>query len=177
MLTRHAPRRHAGRAGPARSVKVAATCATILVFGIAMSGLSLAHHGFTGRYDLSQPIWLEGMVVASRPGQPHAEIGLSIEAELTLPNEPVDLAGASDTIRAKALAIRDELRGRVVTIEFQPLSDFFRLGERIGRGQRVAAIAFRNCDAPHQLRAQWVRLAGETPVARSGRASYLVDRC
>ena len=91
--------------------------------------------------------------------------------------EPVDLAGARETIRPDALAIRDDLRGRVVTIEFQPLRDFFRLGERIGRGQRVAAIAFRNCDAPHQLRAQWVRLAGEMPVVRSGRAAYLVDRC
>lgn len=177
MLTRYAPWPQSGRAASARSSRLAATVATILVVGLMMSGLGLAHHGFTGRYDLSQPIWLEGVVVSSRAGQPHAEIGLSIEADLALPTGAVDLNGARDTIRPDALAIRDDARGRVVTIELPPLRDFFRLGDRIGRGQRVAAIVFRNCDAPHQLRAQWVRLGAETPVVRSGRAAYQVDRC
>lgn len=138
-----------------------------------------AHHGFTGRYDLSAPIWLEGIVTQAYFGRPHATLTLRTASDMALPARRPDPADAKDTIAIDRLSIREDTSGREIVIEFPPISQFFNLGRSIGPGSKVSVIAFRNCDAPHQLRGQWILAdkAGAQPVTRPGRLSYQVERC
>ncbi len=136
-----------------------------------------AHHGFTGRYDVSQPLWLEGEVTRIYFGQPHPVVTLRTSPALALPTAAPDLAGAGDVIAEGALAVRPDTLGRELTVEFPPIQAFFALARSVMVGDRVAVIAFRNCDAPYQLRGQWIRLRTSTPVAISGRVQYQVEAC
>ncbi len=43
---------------------------------LLLAGAAAAHHGFTGRYDRSQPVWIEGTVIAANFGYPHAVLTL-----------------------------------------------------------------------------------------------------
>lgn len=155
-------------------------CLAALLFLATMVAVMvpvLAHHGFTGRYDLSAPIWLEGSVTEVYFGQPHPEITLQTDDELSLPTGELDLAGARDTIDIGLLSVRPDTRSRAVTVQFPPVAVFFELGSSVSVGDRIAIIAFRNCGEPHQLRGQWLRLNTAEPVARPGRVSYQVDGC
>lgn len=138
-----------------------------------------AHHGFTGRYDLSAPLWIEGVVTQAYFGRPHATLTLRTPTDMALPARKPDPANAKDTIIVDRLAVRDDTRGREIVIEFPPVSQFFELGSSVAVGGKVSVIAFRNCDAPHQLRGHWILTdkAGAQPVARPGRLSYQVERC
>ncbi len=149
----------------------------ICAAAVTISLPSAAHHGFSGRYDISRPIWIEGVVTRAYFGQPHAELTVRTDQALRLPSSLPDLAGAGDIIEGGALQVRDDTRGREVSVEFPPISAFFGLGRRVSAGDRVSVIAFRNCEAPHQLRGQWVQPATGTPVARSGRVQSQVRGC
>ncbi len=136
-----------------------------------------AHHGFTGRYDVSQPLWIEGEITRVYFGQPHPLVTIRTNSKLTTPAQTPDLAGAGDVIAAGAIVVRADTRGQDVRIEFPPVRMFFELGDRITVGDRVAVIAFRNCESPHQLRGQWIRPARGVPVARAGRVQSQVQGC
>ena len=150
-----------------------------LLLALLISGVSaaLAHHGFTGRYDISAPLWIEGEVTKVYFGQPHAELTIRTSADLSLPDAAPDLAGADDVITAQALAVREDTKAREIEIEFPPIRIFFDLGSSVSVGDRVAVIAFRNCEPPHQLRGQWIKPQDGAPVARSGRLQYQVEGC
>jgi len=137
----------------------------------------MAHHGFTGRYDISQPLWIEGEVTRVYFGQPHPEVTIRTPNDLSAPSSAPDLTGAAGVIRPQALSVREDSRGREIVVEFPPIQAFFSLGSRVARGDRVAVIAFRNCEAPHQIRGQWIQPAIGAPVARNGRVQYQVDGC
>jgi len=126
---------------------------------------------------MSQPLWIEGTVTEAYFGQPHPEVTIRTAATMAPPSRAPDLAGVTNIIGGRSLSIRPETRGREVTIEFPPVSAFFRMGRSVSPGERVAVIAYRNCEAPHQLRGQWIQLAGEAPVARAGRVQYQVEGC
>ena len=153
-----------------------------ILFGfllLAAPPSSSAHHGFTGRYDLSTPIWLEGVVTQAYFGRPHTTLTFRTAADMALPSHQPDPANARDTTVVNRLAIREDTRGREVVVEFPPVSQFFELESSVALGSKVSVIAFRNCDAPHQLRGQWflADAANAKPVARSGRSSYQVEHC
>lgn len=153
-----------------------------VLFGLLLLAAPIAtqaHHGFTGRYDLSAPIWIEGTVTQAYFGRPHATLTLRTTGDMTLPAREPDPANAKNTIAVDRLTIREDTRGREIVVEFPPVSQFFELGSSVAVGSRVSVIAFRNCDAPHQLRGQWILTdkPGAQPVARSGRSSYQVERC
>lgn len=152
---------------------VGATLGLLLTSTITLQ----AHHGFTGRYALSEPVWLEGVVAKAYFGQPHAEVTVRTPTAMSAPEEELDLAGARDTIDPRRLMVRADTRGKDIEVEFPPITRFFALRRSVAVGDRVAIIAFRNCAAPHQLRGQWIRAEGMAPVARPGRVSYQVDRC
>ncbi|MEM8625173.1 MAG: hypothetical protein AAGG47_16845 [Pseudomonadota bacterium] len=58
--------------------------------------------------------------------------------------------------------------GRKVEVEFLPVARFFALEGRVEVGDRIALVVLRNCEAPHQLRAQWVAAPEGPPVIREG---------
>jgi hypothetical protein len=154
--------------------------AAVLALTLALSsGLALAHHGFTGRYDLSQPVWIEGEVTKAYFGQPHATLSIRTPRDLDVPNPRPDTGAAARVIAIDRLMVREETRGREVEVEFPPIQAFFSMGDRVAVGDRITLIAFRNCDAPHQLRAQWLQPGrpGAAPAMRTERLRYQVDRC
>lgn len=146
---------------------------------LLLPGLVLAHHGFTGRYDLSRPLWVRGQVINAYFGQPHPTLTIRTAPDMAVPATKPDPAGARAVIDVNHLAVRDDTRGRDVLIEFPPTSAFFNLDRGVAVGDTVSVIAFRNCDAPHQLRGQWLLAdkAGASPVLRANRQTYQVDRC
>lgn len=142
-----------------------------------VGGDASAHHGFGGRYDLTRPVWIEGVVKQAYFGQPHAEITVEVPADITLPRVAPDLASAASFLDGSALVVRADTAARVVKIELPPTQQFFRLGSVVAVGSTIAVIAVRNCDSPHQLNGQWLRLASGEIVARSGAMSYMVNGC
>lgn len=131
---------------------------------IAAPGSASAHHGFSGRYDAAQPIYLAGHVLEARFRRPHPVVNLEVDAELRLPSA---LPDAEEF--ATDLVTRAEDQGRVVSIEYPPIGLFFDLAGRIAQGDRIATIVFQNCRPPHQLRGQWIMLADGTTIVRRGR--------
>lgn len=148
-------------------------------FAILLPGLVLAHHGFTGRYDLSQPVWIRGQITQAYFGQPHPTLTIRTAPDMAVPAPKPDPAGARAVIDIDRLTVRSETRGSDVPVEFPPTSAFFNLDRGVAVGDTVSVIAFRNCDAPHQLRGQWLLAdkAGASPVLRANRQTYQVERC
>lgn len=139
--------------------------------------LASAHHGFQGRYDLSKPIWIEGTVVLSYFGNPHSVLTVEIANTLTEPEPRPDLGPAASFLDQNALFAPVDLRGKTVQVELPPTSQYSRLGGRIATGDRIAVVAVRNCEPPHQLNAQWVRLADGSVESRDAAMSYMVETC
>lgn len=136
-----------------------------------------AHHGFEGRYDLSRPQWIEGEVVRAYFGQPHPVLTIRTAPDLTAPASVPDLAGAEQLIDTARLGVRDELKGAEVAVELSPVRQFLALDGKIAAGSRIAVIAFRNCEAPHDLRGNWVRPEGMAAVARPRGSGNQVQGC
>jgi hypothetical protein len=65
----------------------------------------------------------------------------------------------------------------LVEIEFPPITRFNALNGRLAVGDRVEIEALRNCEPPHQLRAQRVRLADGAVVAVQGRVQAETRGC
>ncbi|ANG98750.1 hypothetical protein A8A54_19300 [Brucella pseudogrignonensis] len=147
------------------------------VLALSLTGIASAHHGFSGRYDLSTPVWIEGEVVEAWFGQPHAELTLRISEDLALPSAPPDLETAANFLNVGSLRVLPETVGQVIEVELPPTRQYFGLGDRIKPGDRIAVIAVRNCEEPHQLNGQWLRLASGEIVARAGAMSYMVNGC
>lgn len=137
-----------------------------------VAAAALAHHGFGGAYDRSAPIYLEGTVERAYFGYPHAELVLRADPAA----RPDDLPESAAEF-APGLAVWQAELGEAPEIEFPPVRRFFALEERVRPGDRIAVIALRNCEPPHQLRAQWVAPESGPPVVRSGRMQSEVERC
>lgn len=67
--------------------------------------------------------------------------------------------------------------GRRVEVEFPPISRFNALRGRVAPGDRVEIDALRNCDPPHQLRVQRVRLGDGAEIAVPGRVQTETKGC
>jgi hypothetical protein len=147
-----------------------------LPLAISFAQPARAHHGFTGRYDVTSPFWIEGEVVRAAFAPPHPVITVRLAAAVLptgeLPQAP-EMAGA---LRLPAGAA-----GQTIEVEFPPVQAFFQLGASVTIGQRVAMVAMRNCLPPHQMRSQWIRTAGGAAggavITRPGRMSGQVNGC
>lgn len=153
-----------------------------VALGIALpaavgGGAAMGHHGFEGRYGISRPLRVEGEVIHTSFGQPHAKLTIRTPADLTAPTRAPDLAGAANVIGAGAIQVRPDTRGRDVGVEPPPTRVFFDLERSIRVGDRVAAVAIRNCVAPHQMCTQWLRPPRDAAVARPRRLSFMVPGC
>jgi hypothetical protein len=137
----------------------------LIIVGCALPLTVLAHHGFSGRYDRSAPVWLAGTVTAASFGLPHSVITLTPDTTL-----PPDVGEFADGLVTWTGA-------DPVTVEFPPVARFFDIGDMIAVGDRIGLVALRNCDEPHQLRGQWVQPATGVPVVREGRMQEEVAGC
>lgn len=142
-----------------------------------VAGSAWSHHGFSGSYDLSAPVWIEGEVLSAYFGQPHAELTIRTSTGLSVPSPLPDLGTAESFLNAQDLTVRPDTQGATVRVELPPTQQYFGLGNRVAVGDVVAVVAVRNCVPPHQLNGQWLRLASGEVVARSGAMSYMVERC
>ncbi len=148
-----------------------------LALGLIVASGAHAHHGFDGRYTLAAPIWIEGVVVDAYFGHPHSELTVQLSSDLAVPVPPPDLGPAANFLDPQALTVPDDIAGRTVILELPPTPQYASLGDRIASGSRIAAVAVRNCEPPHQLNVQWLRLPDGEVESRSGAMSYMIDQC
>ena len=150
---------------------------TALMLGIVLAGGARAHHGFDGRYNLAAPVWVEGVVVEAYFGHPHSELTVQVSNDLAMPAPWPDLGPAVSFLDTQSLTVPEDIVGETVVLELPPTAQFSSLGERIASGGRIAAVAVRNCEPPHQLNVQWLRLPDGEVESRSGAMSYMVEEC
>ena len=139
-----------------------------------------AHHGFDGAYDASRPLYLEGIVREVRWQSPHSVIVLELPRTLSIPNNFRQSQNINNLgVRvSQTLTVPQNLLGTTQRLEFPPVGSMVNpLRNRLRVGNRVAAIAYRNCEAPHQLRIQFVRLTEGTTVVRPGTVQTEVNGC
>lgn len=144
--------------------------------GLAWSGFARAHHGFDGRYDMTRPVWIEGVVVETYFGNPHSELTVRVPDNVQLPSPRPDLGPAASFLDAGALVIPQDFVGQAVILELPPTRQYVILGDRVEEGDLVFAVAIRNCEPPHQLNVQWLQLP-DGVESRTGPMSYMVEGC
>ncbi|WP_320269756.1 hypothetical protein [Cognatiyoonia sp. IB215446] len=135
-----------------------------LIGAAAFAMPGLAHHGFDGTYDSGRPIYVVGEVIDATFRRPHPVIEMHVDAEL---RPPSDLPQGEEF--ADVIEVRSEDRGRIIDVEYPPISLFFDLRNRIAVGDRVETIVYQDCRPPYQLRGQWLRLVDGEAVVRRGR--------
>lgn len=148
-----------------------------LALAFVLSGAARAHHGFDGRYDLAAPFWIEGVVVEAYFGHPHSEVTVQVSDDIALPEPLPDLGPAAGFLDAQVLSVPEDIVGRTVVLELPPTPQYSSLSDRIRVGDRVAAVAVRNCGPPYQLNVQWLRLPDGDVESRTGAMSYMVEGC
>lgn len=139
---------------------------TALLLATLIAGAAQTHHGFTGRYDSSKPIFLSGKVAKADFGYPHATIELNVSGG-TAPQEVTKEFGSGLTAINKGK----------VKVELPPVREFNSLNKRVKVGDTIQMVVLRNCESPHQLRAQWINPADKRAVLRSGRWQTEVNGC
>lgn len=144
---------------------------------LLVAGNASAHHGFDGRYSLSAPVWVEGEVVDAYFGHPHSELTVRVSSEIVVPQPSPNLGPAASFLDPQALSVPGDIIGQTVVLELPPTPQYVLLGNRIARGDRIAAVAVRNCEPPHQLNVQWLRMADGVVESRSRAMSYMVEEC
>jgi hypothetical protein len=124
---------------------------------------ALAHHGWS-RFELSRPIWLEGIARAVAWRNPHAELDLELPAELRLPEDlgrrqPPPQSASVDGAGLLARARLPERRDRLWHVELAPLTRMqaWRIAE-IHDGDRIGVLGFELADprSPALLRAEYL---------------------
>ena len=148
-----------------------------MLLGLALSGIARAHHGFDGRYDMSAPVWIEGVVVDAYFGNPHSELTVRVSDDVQLPSPAPDLGPAATFLEAGTLAVPEDIVGQNVVLELPPTRQYSILGDRVQVGDTIFAVAIRNCEPPHQFNVQWLQLPDGGVESRTGAMSYMVEGC
>lgn len=148
--------------------------ATVLLATLWVGGSipAIAHHGFTGAYDASRPVFIEGIVQSVTVAYPHAEMTVQVTGRPQVPSELPQIsnlgiadvttrivAAAPGTYFLQIAGLQQELQGR------------------IANGDRIALVALRNCLPPNQHRSRWIRLASGEVVSVAGRMQTEVQNC
>ncbi|MBX9910547.1 MAG: hypothetical protein K2Z25_17755 [Beijerinckiaceae bacterium] len=141
---------------------------------LAGAGTSLAHHGFTGAYDASRPLYLEGVVERATLALPHVELIVDVAQ----PAPPPQALPRLETLGIPDIAARlRPIEAGRHRIQIAGTNFVAELQGRIKVGDRVALIALRNCRPPHEVRSRWIRLADGDVVARGGATQAEVQGC
>lgn len=136
-----------------------------------------AHHGWSG-FDQSKPVYLEGQAAKVSWGNPHAEVGLDLNADLRL---PADLAGSASPaqsasvdgpglLKAARLPARKDKRWQ---IELAPISRLQAWNvPEIKPGDALAVLGFTFAEEKGAavMRAEYLFLRGKVYGMRSSPA-------
>jgi hypothetical protein len=158
---------------PKKTHLVATALAALLGF-VAASLPAIAHHGFRGEYNTAQPIYIEGVVDTVEIAPPHVELALTAPSGVAVPSTLDKIAdinienALAKTVPAQAGSYDLQLAGT----EFVGM-----LEGRIKPGDRIAVMALRNCQPPHEHRSRWIRLADGEIVTVTGRTQAEVEGC
>jgi len=140
---------------------------------VCMAGSTApAHHGVSGRYDVSQPIVLSGTITQASFSPPHPVLSVRVDTA-EMPELETD---RPPQLKARPIARQEDV-GMVRRIELSPVRMFFELGPRVRNGDRVTILALRNCLPPHQLRSFWIRLADGQIISHEGDWARGVEGC
>lgn len=139
---------------------------------LALSGVALAHHGVTGRYDASVPIVLIGEVTETTFSPPHPIITVRVDSD----DLPADELGRSEEYFGPPV-VRKEDVGIERVVELSPVRLFYNLEGKLKVGDRVTIVALRNCLPTHQLRSTWLRLSTGEVISYKGDWAPGVNGC
>jgi hypothetical protein len=150
---------------------------SIVLAGLAVPGLALAHHGWSS-FDQDRPLWLEGKVTGVRWRNPHAELELAVTPGLRVPADLASrpLPAQSAPVDGKALLARAVVPTRKDArweVELAPLTRMqaWKVPE-IKPGATVAVLGFSTKDEQGEavLRAEYLFVDGRTYGLRSSPA-------
>lgn len=134
-----------------------------------------AHHGFTGQYDASRPVYLQGTVQQVRWQSPHSTLIVELSKNLEVPPQFRQLTASelgSDT--QQRLTVSPDLLGTQQRVEFPPVASMVDpLQDRLQVGDSIQLVVLRNCQPPNQLRVLLARLTDGTTVARAKTANQV----
>ncbi|WP_020579377.1 DUF6152 family protein [Actinopolymorpha alba] len=160
------------------AVLSAAAVGTVVLGGFAAP--ALAHHGGTGDYDASRPIYLSGTVIKASYGYPHAVLQIRVPAK---PSAPADLGDVWD-IRGREFwqgepVVEGAGQDRELLLPPDITGTIGSMDNRPGEGDTVSAIAYRRCDGDEyddELRVQLISFAGER-LKYEGTITRITDGC
>lgn len=148
---------------------------TVIVLFSAGSTKVAAHHGFTGQYDASRPLYLQGTVQQVRWQSPHSTLIVELPKNLEVPPEFRQLSASelgSDT--QQRLIVSPDLLGTRSRLEFPPVASMVNpLQDRLQVGDSIQLVVLRNCQPPNQLRVLLARLTDGTTVAQAKTANQV----
>ena len=139
---------------------------------LAFAVPALAHHGFTGAYDASTPIYMQGTVQAVTVAYPHAEMTIQISDTATVPAELTDI---SDLAIENVMEIMTVAEPGTYDLQVSGLQE--ELEGNIAVSDEIALVALRNCLPPNQYRTRWIQLDSGTIASFAGRAQTEVNGC
>lgn len=143
-----------------KATKVLAVAAVLI--GLVAAMPSMAHHGFTGAYDISQPIYISGTVRRVEVAYPHVEMTIEVAGSVTVPG---DLPNIGNLGIENVMSIMTAAAPGSYDLEIAGLQT--ELDGRLAEGDKVALVALRNCLPPNQYRSRWVQFASGDVVTRA----------
>jgi hypothetical protein len=155
----------------------------VLVTMLASATPALSHHGFTGRYDRSHPLYIEGQIAQATYQLPHGLITVEPSQPVGPPPDLLELPGAAyvrlggrDVVtRSRAI---DPVGGGVLVLLLTPpmTTELQARPAPPSRGQPIGAIVFRECSTG-ELRVQLLRVSATDTLVRAGVLQTEVDGC
>lgn len=142
-----------------------------------------AHHGFSGRYDRSKPLYIEGQITQATYTLPHGLITIEPASPTPPPSDLLQLTttqyarlGGRDVV-TRSQPIQATGGGVLVLLLTPPMTT--TVGARPAppaRGQSVGAIVYRECSTG-ELRVQLLRVSATDTIVREGVLQREVDGC
>ena len=147
--------------------------AALLALGLPLVQAN-AHHGFSGAYDATAPLYIEGRVQNVILSYPHVEMTVEVAETAEIPADLPDIEnlGIDDVPGIITVVEPGSYELQIAGTEFVSLLD-----GRIAEGDRIALVALRNCLPPHEYRSRWIRLASGDVVSNSGPTQAEVQGC
>lgn len=138
-----------------------------------------AHHGDTGDYDRSAPVWVSGVLLEARVGAPHTVVQVENSGQAPPLTPPASAFELASTLGPDVLSLLQAAPEGTVGLLFSPLSRYITADLPIGG--RIEAIAVPRCDQggpwDGEYRVQWFAVDGVVEVNRDADIVDYVDGC
>ena len=143
---------------------------------------AVAHHGGTGDYEASRPLYIAGEVVEARYTAPHGIITVRVPSDLQVPQE---LPGTEELRGYEHWDGHPQVEGtgeeREILLPPDITSQVGALPDPPGPGDEISLVAYRRCDEEDntytgELRVQML-YAAEQRFPAGFRITRIVDEC